>query len=568
MKNLFFLLSSLFLVLSVSDSEALAQGDVTFKGSFNGGYFLLEIAGGKAKISKYPGVYHNNCEICNPNVYPCSTGYDGKRRLGIAGSQCSPLTPPALSAVQKYCTQSCSVNLGDPAPPLPPPPAPPAPPKSNPAPTSTPTPTPKTPSNAYVTFSGSFGGGYIQIKIAAGKANVVMYPGRTYIDCKICEPSIWGCSAGTDGKKRLGTGGSKCTSVPSSAMNSIRAYCAQSCSISSQPPPMPPEEIVIVNNNPENTCGATQIPNDSASSGTDSASSGTCSFCHECSKFRQCRRRGDGPFYGCTHIDAAKLRALGYVCSDFCPSDDSGGSKPVGHPGTDPLPTNPPSPPDSIPNSGGSGTPSDSTGTDTSENEPCMCNGQEVDEAICDLVDEHKEHTFPFKCDQFRNDHGMFVPSGPTIKGTEKGKHKGYGHINPSLKILFANVQNYLIKNHGNIPLRVTSGYRCPKGNHDVYISLNNGKGTDKYPADTPYDVKNQVSRHVIGKAADIGPAVVKDSRWTPEVKNDIVKYNLQLFLDPNDSTGQRSLSQSGIYPTTSHVHIDLPRGLYDRTAR
>ncbi len=240
MKKRTFLVFSLFLVLSVSDAETLAQGDVTFKGSFNGGYFLLEIAGGKAKISKYPGVYHNNCEICNPNVYPCSTGYDGKRRLGIAGSQCNPLTRPALSAVQKYCTQSCSVNLGDPAPPLPPPPPPPAPPKSNPAPTSTPTPTPKTPSNNYVTFSGSFAGGYIKIKIAAGKANVVMYPGRTYTDCKICEPSIWGCSAGTDGKKRLGTGGSKCSSVPSSAMNFIRSYCAQSCSISSNPPPDKP----------------------------------------------------------------------------------------------------------------------------------------------------------------------------------------------------------------------------------------------------------------------------------------------------------------------------------------
>ncbi len=570
MKKIVFLLSGLFLLLSVSDSETLAQGSSTFKASFRGGYVLLEITGNTAKVGKYPGVYYNNCQICNPHIWECNKGYDGKIRLGVAGSQCSIPTRPALTAIQNYCTKSCSINLYTHTPPSP---LPPKPPPSPPAPTPTPMPAPKPPSNNYVTFSGSFNGGYINIKIAKGKAKVVMYPGVTYTDCKICQPSIWSCSAGTDGKKRLGTGGSKCSSVPSSAMKYIRSYCSQSCSINSNPPPPAPSsrDTVIVLGDPVKVCGQSgSVDGLSDPVSSSDAGNAACTECYLCSEASICID-DNGVASGCVNAHDAGyttewLQANGSTCEESCPAGGGGGggggidppppiptpdppppkdtppwNPPINPPINPPAPPPPPIPPDSltVPPADTTSAPVDST--KTTKKEPCMCNGQKVDSTICDIIEEygqayydgkdHKHWETPYwtpRCTDFKQTGGhKLFPwkelNGGWVGGNEK-QHEPHGIIHPKLLGGLLVIRGVFKK-----AMPVTSGYRCPVGN------------------DKAGSIFKDTSRHMYGMAADVRTGRPKGN---PVTHARLVEIRNEHFTD-------FSYTEWGTYPG-GHIHFQL----------
>ena len=405
------------------------------------------------------------------------------------------LSSAALTAVKNYCTQVCSADLANPPPPLLPPSSPSPPPPRNWSPYDN-------SSSLPLVYSGTFNSHYVIISINNAQAKVTL-PSGAVNNCACCSASTWSCSVNSNGPTSWN---SNCRRLPSTALPYVREYCSRHCS-TSRPTTSTistmPERIVIVNNNPPNTCG---------SSGARSASAAACSFCEECHKIHVCRRRGNGPMYGCQPLDANRARDLGYVCSDFCP-EPGGGTGPIGHPGTDPLPTNPPSPPNPVPPPSGPGTPSDSTGIDEDD---CRCNS-----VVCDMIAEYKQEYYATdrsrdagraiyepvqgipSCGQFSNSGGNEEFSWQELMGGRGSgnemKHRQqpllsleqspkYGIIQSSLLTGITAIRNYYYERyHTGIP--VSSGYRCPVGND---------KNNSEFET---------TSRHMFGMAADLSTA-------------------------------------------------------------
>ncbi len=498
---------SFFLFLCVSESETFAQGNVTFKGSFPVGTISsgthIDIASGKAKVVMYPGVTYNDCQICDVKIWLCSAGYDGKIRMGEGGSSCVRAPNYAMFYVRKYCDQSCSGS-------------------------ST--------SSGSITYSGSFYNGYLTFNIASGKAKVFKYYNNNYENCEICNPDIYSCTAGTDGKKRLGTGGSSCFSLPDAAAPSVRDYCSESCGISSdvpRPPAPAPTPVKKIPSSSDLPLGnsylvkvlkrdSSKVPTEIEVTDGTTNYSGSCWVCDWCFS-KDGNHPGGTPNTGGSYVKEPWCKDASAYCQYYYP-DEGCKEIVVTAPGegggpTNPAPQTPPTPPDTGNNNpvggpGNTNTPSDTTGTGTSEDEPCMCNGIEVDDAICGLVDEHKKKgaRWAYQCEAFTNTIPQFIvqfnKDGTRTIGYE-AEHNGYGLVSSNLTAYYGEALSYLAtQGIKGDDIRINSGYRCPGGNEEL---------RKKYPKTDPN------SRHQCGYAVDIVSNT--DTPWAENFRRDLVRY-------------------------------------------
>ncbi len=177
---------------------------------------------------------------------------------------------------------------------------------------------------------------------------------------------------------------------------------------------------------------------------------------------------------------------------------------------------------------GGDTTPSDSTGTGTDTTDSaCMCNDKEVDQAVCDLVEEHKAKgsRWAYDCSHFSTNSSDFIVIGDGYEA----KHNGYGLVSSGLTAFYGQAKSYLAT-RGTYPTKINSGYRCPEGNKAL---------KKKYPK------TSDDSRHQCGHAADIAPS--DGTVWGEEFKRDIVAHMRSL----------KSTSLSHKTTGLNYVHID-----------
>ena len=152
-------------------------------------------------------------------------------------------------------------------------------------------------------------------------------------------------------------------------------------------------------------------------------------------------------------------------------------------------------------NDGGGG---DSEEEEEEEEEECECASQHQ----CDLADEYPNGRYT--CDDFINEYPGYSIYG---RGNEYGKHANYTFINDQLPVLHRKINEFINGQGIYEYVTITSGYRCPKGNKDVYDHL--GK-------------PEKDSRHKYGRALDIK---INDSRiWNRDLKLAIRQRNRDLY--------------------------------------
>ena len=366
--------------------------------------------------------------------------------------------------------------------------------------------------------------------------------------------------------------------------------CTQSCSVNSKPPPTPtptPTPPPTLNPSVPDTTMSTHeikpakkipstsdlplgdsylvnilkrdssnVPTEFEVTNGEITYNGSCWVCNACFGYSTSNWATGEAIVRDSYCQSTSIRTY---CSDFATLGSGCQEITVTAPREPPPTPAGPIPPDrpdtgnNNPVGGGGDSKDDDSDGDDSSKDKCSCDSQHQ----CDLAKEHVGHSFPFKCDQFTNTHGMFVVSGPLHDGTHNGKHQNYGHVSSELRSLFTSVQSYVVNNAKYLQLTVTSGYRCPYGN---YLVTRENEGE-------VYSLSNQTSRHVIGKAADIRSYLRGDTRWTEDLKVGIInyisrKYNVNLY--------PRGLNkpEAKKYRTLPHVHIAPPRGSYSRNAR
>ncbi len=157
-----------------------------------------------------------------------------------------------------------------------------------------------------------------------------------------------------------------------------------------------------------------------------------------------------------------------------------------------------------------------------------MCNGVEVNQAVCDLVEEHKTkgQRWAYDCSNFSTDHSDFIVIGDGYEA----KHKGYGLVSSGLTAFYGQAKSYLAT-RGTYPTQINSGYRCPEGNKAL---------KKKYPK------TSDASRHQCGYAADIAPS--NSTVWSERFKQDIVDHMKNL----------KSTSKTHKTEGLNYVHIDI----------
>ncbi len=154
-------------------------------------------------------------------------------------------------------------------------------------------------------------------------------------------------------------------------------------------------------------------------------------------------------------------------------------------------------------NSGSGGDNDDEDNDD--EKDDCACSFQHQ----CDLAKEYSNGQYT--CSDFTDNYPNYSVYGT---GNKFGKHGDYTYIEPELSNLHRKIIDHIYSETGIYDqLRITSGYRCPEGNKDVY------ENRDKPERD---------SRHKYGRALDI--KTNNSSIWTNKLKVNIKEENKRLY--------------------------------------